>query len=343
MGTGPNAGGVITFSQTAAQNATANSTQNWAEGQAPSSVNDSARAGLASIAKYRDDIAGSIVTSGISTAYSIASSQQFANISYMTGQVIAFSPHVTNGAGPVTLTVDGIANKPLRTSPNQELLAGVLVQGSPYLATFNATDGAWYLQGYYGQQSIPIGASIDYWGVTSPFSNMALMFGQAISRTGFPALFAMFSITYGAGDGASTFNIPDCRGRVVAGMDSMGGTPANRLTSASGMGTGQLGQAGGVETKTLVTANLPPYTPQGTNAASAVNFSFAPSVVPNGSGFAGSSSGAAGENFYSSGQYGVLTATAAAQGFTGTAQGGTSAPVPIVMPAICANQLLRIA
>ena len=42
------------WSRTAAANATADSTINWAEGQSPSSVNDSARALMAAAAKYRD-------------------------------------------------------------------------------------------------------------------------------------------------------------------------------------------------------------------------------------------------------------------------------------------------
>ena len=46
------------WSQTAENNATADSSINWQEGQAPSSVNDSGRAMMASIAKHRDDIAG---------------------------------------------------------------------------------------------------------------------------------------------------------------------------------------------------------------------------------------------------------------------------------------------
>jgi microcystin-dependent protein len=335
--------GVFQFSKTAANNATVVPSINWAEGMAPSAINDSSRAEMAAVACYRDDIAGSIVTTGTSTAYQVTSNQGFDTLAHFDGQVIAFTPHATNGAGPVSMTVDRFANLPLRSSPNTELPSGVLVAGTPYLATYNNTDGALYLQGFYGQQSIPLGASVEFWGTTAPYSNLALMFGQAISRTASPALFAMFNTTYGAGDGTTTFNIRDTRGRVVAGVDNMGGTAANRLTSASGMGTGQLGQAGGVETETLLTANLPPYTPRGTNAASTVNFSFPPSVVPNGSGFAGAAPGTGSENFYSSGQYSVLTATAAAQGFTGTAQGGTSTPVPIVMPAICANRLLRIA
>ena len=41
------------WSRTAASNSTADSNVNWAEGQAPSSVNDSARAMMASLAGYR--------------------------------------------------------------------------------------------------------------------------------------------------------------------------------------------------------------------------------------------------------------------------------------------------
>ena len=48
------------WSKTANNNANADGTINWAEGQAPSTVNDSARAMMAAAAKYRDDIAGVI-------------------------------------------------------------------------------------------------------------------------------------------------------------------------------------------------------------------------------------------------------------------------------------------
>ena len=52
-----------------ATDATADSTIGWAEGQAPSSINDSARAQMAVQAKWRDDISGAIVTGGTSTSY----------------------------------------------------------------------------------------------------------------------------------------------------------------------------------------------------------------------------------------------------------------------------------
>jgi microcystin-dependent protein len=53
--------------------------------------------------------------------------------------------------------------------------------------------------------------------------------GQAVSRTTYAALFAAIGTTYGIGDGATTFNIPDCRGRAVIGAGTGAGlTPRAR-------------------------------------------------------------------------------------------------------------------
>jgi hypothetical protein len=127
------------WSQTASSDATADSTINWAEGQAPSSVNDSARAMMAATAKYRDDIAGAIVTGGTSTAYTVSSYEVFDTLAHLNGQVIAFTPHTTNGA-TVTLNVDSLGARPLRTSPGAELLAGTIIQGTPYVAVYSNSD-----------------------------------------------------------------------------------------------------------------------------------------------------------------------------------------------------------
>lgn len=104
---------------------------------------------------------------------------------------------------------------------------------------------------------MPIGTILDYAGSSAP-SYFLLCYGQAISRTTYAALFAAIGVTYGAGDSTTTFNLPDCRGRVVAGKDNMGGTSANRLTNQSGGLNGDtLGDTGGAETGTLARANLP--------------------------------------------------------------------------------------
>jgi microcystin-dependent protein len=243
------------WSRTASANATADSTINWAEGQAPSSVNDSSRAMMARTAEYRDDIAGAIVTGGTSTAYTVTSFQVFDTLAHLNGQMIAFTPHTTNGV-TVTLNVDGLGAKPLRTSPSTELLAGVIIQGTPYTATYNNVDGAFYLQGFFGNPyNIPLGAGIEFWSGVTPNSSFVQPFGQAINRTTYAALFGIMGTTYGVGDGSTTFNLPDLRGRVRAALDNMGGVTSGRLAAVI-VGT-TLGAAGGGDTQTLTLAQLP--------------------------------------------------------------------------------------
>lgn len=66
---------------------------------------------------------------------------------------------------------------------------------------------------------------------------------------------------HGNGDGTSTFNVPDLRGRVAAGNDWMGGTSANRLSLAQSQGTyGMHGATGGAQGHQLITAELAAHT-----------------------------------------------------------------------------------
>lgn len=102
-------------------------------------------------------------------------------------------------------------------------------------------------------QSMPVGAVIDYAGATAP-DGYLMCYGQAISRTAYTLLFAAIGTAYGAGDGTTTFNVPDARGRTSAGKDNMGGTAATRLGASIAGST--LGAVGGGETHTLTVAQL---------------------------------------------------------------------------------------
>jgi len=104
--------------------------------------------------------------------------------------------------------------------------------------------------------AVPVGVVNPFAGATAP-SGWLLCYGQAISRTQYPVLFTTLSTTYGSGDGSTTFNIPDMRGRAVAGKDDMGGTAASRLTSTVLTASNTLGATGGTETHTLTDAQLP--------------------------------------------------------------------------------------
>ncbi len=245
------------WSKTAASNATADDTVNAREGMAPAAVNDSMRAMMAAAAKYRDDISGSIETGGSSTAYTVTTNQVLASLT--SGFAVAFRPHATNGAGPVTLNVDSLGAKPLRGQTGVALPAGYLVAGTPYRATYFSSADEWLLEGFYGDPyGVPIGGCMPYVSETPPNSNFVLPYGQALSRTTYATLFDRCGTTYGVGDGSTTFNVPDVRGRNIVGLDDMGGSAANRVTSAvSGIDGGAVGAVGGAQSVTLERANLP--------------------------------------------------------------------------------------
>lgn len=67
----------------------------------------------------------------------------------------------------------------------------------------------------------PIGGWIMFGGATAP-PKWKLLNGQALSRTTYSALFAVFNTTYGAGDGVTTFNVPDLRQRFPMGKAASG-------------------------------------------------------------------------------------------------------------------------
>jgi microcystin-dependent protein len=98
--------------------------------------------------------------------------------------------------------------------------------------------------------SSPPGEIIIYAGTAVP-PGFLLCDGSAVSRVNFAALFTAIGTTYGAGDSVSTFNVPDMRGRVGAGADAMGGTPANRLIGYN------VGTTGGEQTHLLIASELP--------------------------------------------------------------------------------------
>lgn len=107
---------------------------------------------------------------------------------------------------------------------------------------------------------VPAGTILDYAGGTVPVGYL-LCFGQAISRASYPDLFAAIGTIYGNGDGFSTFNLPDTRGRVSAAPDNMGGTAAGRMTAFSAV---SLGAAGGTDFHILTAGQMPPHSHGGT-------------------------------------------------------------------------------
>ena len=124
------------WSTTAATNATADSTINWAEGQAPSSVNDSARAMMAAAAKWRDDTNGTLTTGGTSTAYTVTSNSTYDTLAHMDGAILAVKIHTDSGASP-TLNVDSLGAKAINLTNGSAVPTGYLKAGTRYLLSYD--------------------------------------------------------------------------------------------------------------------------------------------------------------------------------------------------------------
>lgn len=72
------------------------------------------------------------------------------------------------------------------------------------------------LAGSTNYQFCPIGSILPFGGTTAP-NGFFLCQGQALSRNDYKELFAVIGTTFGAGDGSTTFNLPDLRGEFLRG------------------------------------------------------------------------------------------------------------------------------
>jgi microcystin-dependent protein len=104
---------------------------------------------------------------------------------------------------------------------------------------------------------MPTGAMLEYAGSAAP-TGWLLCNGAAISRTVYAALFAVLGTAYGAGDGSTTFNLPDRRGKFSVGVD---GTYTRGSTGGATSGTtssnGSHNHGGNTGSTTLTTAQIP--------------------------------------------------------------------------------------
>ena len=187
--------------------------------------------------------------------------------------------------------------------------------------------------------AVPVGAIVDFAGTTEPDGWM-FCDGRAISRSTYATLFARLNTLHGEGDGSTTFNIPDARGRVTAGRDNMGGTAVNRLTSSTVLPNGQtVGAVGGTQQHVLTTNEMPAHNHTGTTAS-------AGSHTHNILASTGSNNGSAdralrGYSSQASGSFATSAAGNHAHSFT-TANRGGDAPHNNLQPTIVMNKIIKV-
>ena len=102
-------------------------------------------------------------------------------------------------------------------------------------------------------KELPSGVIMPYAGIEAP-EGWVLCAGQEVSRTEFSTLYETIGELYGGGDGETTFNLPDLRGRMPLGRDNMAGTSADRVVNEA---ADSLGADAGEEKHTLTVDEMP--------------------------------------------------------------------------------------
>jgi microcystin-dependent protein len=140
------------------------------------------------------------------------------------------------------------------------LTSGVIVctsvtrPAAPTVGTFifetdSLTLSVWNGSAWSPVNAQPTGTITSYAGSTSP-SGWLLCDGAAVSRTTYASLFAALSTTYGVGNGSTTFNLPDLRGRIPMGAGTgaqNGGAGTGAISGGTSLTARTRGQFGGDE------------------------------------------------------------------------------------------------
>jgi hypothetical protein len=193
--------------------------------------------------------------------------------------------------------------------------------------------GVWDVFSYHAPASDVPTAAIQFTTNTTPDPGYELADGQSLGAATCPNAFARFGYAFG-GSGAN-FNMPDLRGRYLAGLDNMGGTPANRMTNFN---ANSVGNVGGAQGSVVGQSNLANFSMSGTMSGSmsgsmsglTVPLMGGPGTweTPNGGGSGLNFAPSSGQN-----QYGVDVSGTVSGSVSGAVNsGGSSVPLPTLPP-----------
>jgi microcystin-dependent protein len=172
---------VYDWSQTPASNNTADtgSDVQWSEGMSPSDVNDSARAMMAELRKFLDDMGAAatgstmITSAGSSTVYTLTTEGSADNLE--NGRIVCFVVDESNGAAP-TMNVDSLGAKEIFIADGTALVGGEMVANTiqclSYNAAADAAAGAWMMRNAF--ISVEAGGGIEQDGSTGALQRSAL-------------------------------------------------------------------------------------------------------------------------------------------------------------------------
>jgi len=263
---------------------------------------------------------------------------------------------------PVTATGDGDLVGTIKpwagmTAPNQYVFTyGQELSRTTYAALFTAitstqavfcSSGSPVLNGLSDTTNFPIGAAVEV-------SCLAAGYSTIVSKTSTSITLAANSnvttntnaiiFPWGDGNHSNTFNVPDFRGLVPAGNNNMGGVAGADLNiTYFGTNPNSIGAKGGSQSAsiTLLTGNLPPYTPTGSVTVTTIATNVATGTPIASQNFQSGSGTTVGVFQPATLATGTLNSTGS---LAGAAQGGTSTPIVFskIAPSKTTNFIIKV-
>jgi len=170
----------------------------------------------------------------------------------------------TNLASTVTVVGAGTFKSNVSVSGNMNIAGNTSIGGTVTIvgANVQAANAKVCASAFYGDATnmtglLPSGVILPYGASASP-TGFLLCNGQSVSRSTYSSLFAVITSLYGDGNGSSTFNVPDLRGRFVAGWDA--GTSVLTSVTANMVLGSSIANTGGAQAITLAVAQMPAHT-----------------------------------------------------------------------------------
>ncbi|WP_208442323.1 phage tail protein [Bartonella raoultii] len=228
---------IYDWSLTASDNAGADNIINWSEGQAPHTVNDSARGMMQRVRGYLSGVGGAL--EGI---VQIHSSEQSSTITfksslfwrYRDGFVLRFRATGWNLGRTLVYREDLPAKPVYKATENglSPLVGGEIRHGCVYSLVYDEVISGWQLLNPTPRQSLQLrGLPTGFIGAFAMESLPAgwlLCDGRSYSREKYRDLFATIGTLWGHDGDETTFNVPDLRGMFLRGFDYLGSVDAGR-------------------------------------------------------------------------------------------------------------------
>ena len=180
-------------------------------------------------------------TTGSGGSYALSTGNALTTFNF--GFTIRFKANHTSSSA-CTLNVDDTISIPIRKKNGDTVTE--LHQNGIYTVTFDSAQVAFFVEGNTAPD--PAG-EVKMLAMSSVPSGFLECDGSAVSRASYSRLFTAIGTTYGAGDGSTTFNVPDFRGEFIRGWDHGRGVDSGRA-----IGTAQAG-ANAAHTHTGTTAS----------------------------------------------------------------------------------------